>query len=136
MILLSALMSTRRPNRKRTIMYQSVPSLTIPLATPGIRRFSITGGSGFRPTFFARGVGVLNLEKFSTVLKFLDLFQRNRRQLEKQVFLCFFISIFAKTVDIYCIFNNISTFFGHFGRFDFSGHPRVIFTNARPSLKL
>ena len=30
----------------------------------------------------------------------LDLFQRNRRQLEKQVFLCCFISIFIKTVEI------------------------------------
>ena len=35
----------------------------------------------------------------------LDMFQRNRRQLEKQVFLCCFISI-VKTVDVYFIFNN------------------------------
>ena len=38
------------------------------------------------------------------------LFQRNRGQLEKQVFLCCFISSFAKAVDVYCIFNNIDHF--------------------------
>ena len=31
-----------------------------PLATRGIRTFSLPGGSGFRPIFFARGVGVSN----------------------------------------------------------------------------
>ena len=36
----------------------------------GIRTFSLPpGGSGFRPTFFARGGRGFELEKFSTVLK-------------------------------------------------------------------
>ena len=57
----------------------------------------------------------------------LDLLQRNWRQNEKQVFLCCFTSISAKTVDVYCIFNNrpflaISI--------KFSGYPKVIFANA------
>ena len=43
--------------------------------------------------------------------EFLDLSQRNWIQLEKQVFLCCcIISIFAKAVDGYCIFNNIDYF--------------------------
>ena len=37
--------------------FQAWPS---PRATPGIRTFSLPGGSGFRPTIFAREVGVLN----------------------------------------------------------------------------
>ena len=54
--------------------------------------------------------------------EFLDLFQRNWRQLEKQVFLCCFISTFAKAVDVYCIFNIID----HFRPFrSLSGHPWV-----------
>ena len=44
-------------------------SLTIPRATPGIRTFSLPRGSGFRPTFFARGGGGFELEKLATVLK-------------------------------------------------------------------
>ena len=48
----------------------------------------------------------------------LNLFQRNRRQLEKQVFLCCFISMFVKTVDVYWIVNNIYHFRPHFGHFD------------------
>ena len=48
----------------------------------------------------------------------------------------FHINFLQKTVDAYCIVNNIQTIFGHFGHFDkFSGHPRVIFANARSSLK-
>ena len=89
---------------------------------PGIRTFSSPGGSDFRPTFFDWGGGGgwgwgrgFESEKFSAVLKeklqeLLDLFQRNRRQLEKQLFLCCFISIFVKTVDVYCIFNKINHF--------------------------
>ena len=92
-------------------MYQSVPSLTIPPAAP--RRFTRShcpGGWVFAQLSLPRGRG-FELEKFSTVLKeLLDLFQRNRRQLEKQVFLCCFISIFAKTVDVYCIFGNKDRF--------------------------
>ena len=64
----------------------------------------------------------------------LDLFHRNWKQLEKQVFLLS-ITIFAKTLDVYCIFITY-TIFGHLSHFDkFSGHPRVIFADARSSLK-
>ena len=91
----------------RVLMYQSIPSLDDPR---GFAHSHCPGGSSFRPTFFARGVGFLN-ETFSTVWKeLLDLFQRNWRQLEKQEFWCCLISIFAKTVDLYCIFNNIDHF--------------------------
>ena len=66
-----------------------------------------------------------------------DLFQRNRKHLEKQVFLCCFISIFAKTVDVFCIFNNKYRPFSAILviLIKFSSHPRVIFANARSSLK-
>ena len=81
-------------------MYQSIPSLTIPPPErpPGNRTFSLPGRSGFRPTFF----GVLNKRKFlqysfeRKMQEFLDLFRRNRRQLEKQVLSCCIESIFAK----------------------------------------
>ena len=49
----------------------------------------------------------------------LVMLKGNQRQLEKNVFLCCFISVFEKTVDVYCIFNNI----GHFHETVFS-HPR------------
>ena len=64
----------------------------------------------------------------------LDLFQRNRGQLKKQVFLCCVISIFAKTVDVCCIFNNIDHFrpFRSFDKIFRSS--RVISANARSFL--
>ena len=62
---------------------------------PGIRTFPLPGGSGFRPTFFAWGSGFWIREVFYSCERkmqgLFDLFQRNRRQLEKQVFLCCFI---------------------------------------------
>ena len=77
-----------------------------------IRTFSLPGGGGG---------GILNQTNFYSfqrqVQELLDLFQRNWRQFEKQVFLCFFMSPFAKTVDVYCIFHNIDHF-GHLGHFD------------------
>ena len=68
---------------------------------PGICTFSLPLGSGFRPTFFTRGGRRLlireNFYSFERKLKeLLGLFQQNRRQLEKQVFLCCFISVFCK----------------------------------------
>ena len=54
-------------------------------------------------------------------------------QLAKQVHLHCFISIFANTVKVYCIF---TIKIGHFRHFDkILGHPRVVFANARSSLK-
>ena len=72
--------------------------------TPGNSQVVTASGVGFSPIFLCpRGWG-FELGKFPTVLKkmqeLLDLFQRNQGQLEKQVFLCCFISIFAKTVDV------------------------------------
>ena len=93
---------------QRMIMYQSIPSLTI---TPD------------DPRGFARShcLGVWIREIFYSfqrqVQELLDLFQRNWRQLEKQVFLCCFMSTFAKPVDVYCIFDNIDHF-GHLDHFD------------------
>ena len=67
----------------------------------------------------------------------LDLIQRNQMQLEKQVFLCCFILIFAKTADVCSIFNNIDHLQPCQLLFliKFSGHSRVIFADARSSLK-
>ena len=62
----------------------------------------------------------------------LDLIKRNWRELEKQVFFCCLISIFAKTVDVYGTFNNIAI---SVISIKFSGHPRDIFANATSSLK-
>ena len=72
---------------------------------PGDSHIPTAPGWGFRPTFYPGDRG-FELEKFFTV----DVFQRNMRPFEKQMFLCCFISIFAKTVDVYCIFNNIHHF--------------------------
>ena len=81
-------------------MYQSIPSLTITPGDPrGFARSHCQGGRDFES------------EKFSSfqrqVKELLDLFQRTWGQLEKQVFLCCFMSTFAKTLDFYCIFDNI-----------------------------
>ena len=89
-------------------MYQPIPSLTIPLPDdprgfarshcPGSRGFaqlSLPGWSGFR-------IGEIFYSFEGKLQEILDLFQRNRRQLEKQVFYCF-MSIFAETADVYCI---------------------------------
>ena len=94
---------------QRMIMYQSIPSLTI---TPDDPR-------GFTRSHFL-GLRDFELEKFSTVFKDKCRnfsIQRNWRQLEKQVFLCCFMSTFAKTVDVYCIFENVDHF-GHLNHFD------------------
>ena len=51
------------------IMYQSIPSLTIPGRPLGIRTFLLPlGWSGFRPTFLPGGRG-FESENFPTVLK-------------------------------------------------------------------
>ena len=98
------------------LMHQSIPSLTIPRATPGDSQVpTARGGVGFSPNFLCPGgSGFWIREIFYSserkMQQLFDLFQRNRRQLEKQVFLCCFISIFAKIVDVYCIFNNIDRF--------------------------
>ena len=56
----------------KTIMYQSIPSLTIPLpTTPGDSHILVAPGVGFSLLSFARGLprGVLNQSKSSTILK-------------------------------------------------------------------
>ena len=101
-------------------MYQSIPSLTIPRATP--RRDSHVplpggspGGRVFAQLSFCPGESGFRIREIfysskRKMRKLLDLFQRNWLQLEKQVFLCCFISILAKTLDVYCIFDNIDRF--------------------------
>ena len=76
----------------------------------GFRTFSLPGVWVFTQLSLPGGRG-FELEKFSYSLerkmqKLFDLFQRDRGQLEKRVFLCCFISIFAKQ----CIFNNTHHF--------------------------
>ena len=111
---------------QRMIMYQSIPSLTI---TPDDPR-------GFACSH-CLGVQDFESEKFSTVFQrqvqeLLDLFQRNWRQ---QVFLCCFMSTFAKTVDVYCIFDNVDHF-GHLDHFDkIFRSSKSHFANSRSSLK-
>ena len=93
-------------------MYQSVPSLTIPPATPGIRTFSLPGGRGFE------------LEKFSTVLKescrnFSICFKEIGVSLKTGVL----VSISAKTVGVMSTVSLITyTILGHFVHFDKKDH--------------
>ena len=107
-------------------MYQPVPSLTIPLGDPRGFVCSHCRGVGFSANFLCLGVGASIRQIFDSfkrkMQEFLDLFQRNWKQFENQVFLCYFNSIFAKALDVYCIFNKIY----HFRAFrSLPGHPRV-----------
>ena len=118
-------------------MYQSVPSLTIlPPGNPqGFAHSHCPRGRVFSSLFLCPWGQDSELEKLFTVLKevchqeLLDLIQRNWKELEKHVFLCCFIPMFAKTVDVCCICNNI----GHF--WPFQSFPRVIFAIATSTLK-
>ena len=109
-----------------------------PRVTPGDSHVLTVRGIGISPNFLCPGGRGFELEFYSSETKLRELFglfKRNRRQLEKQVFLGCLISSFARTVDVYCLFINID----HFGPFffiliTFPGHPGVIFSNAR-SLK-
>ena len=98
------------------VSVNSKPDHPLPGRSPGIRIFSLPKESGFRPTIFAgrEGVGVLNqrnfLQSWKKMQELLDLFQTNRWQLVKQVLLCCFIWISAKTAHVYCIFDNIDYF--------------------------
>ena len=99
-----------------SVMYQLVPSLIIPWVTPGDSHVFTASGVAFSPNFFCPGGRGFKLEKFATVLKekcrnFSICFKEIQISLKNR---CCFISIFAKTVDVYCIFNNID----HFGHFD------------------
>ena len=55
--------------QRNSIVYQSIPSLTIPPSPPGIRHVPTAWGSGFRPTFLARGLGFRIREIFYIVRK-------------------------------------------------------------------
>ena len=74
--------------------------------------FSLPGGWVFAQLSLPGGEGWgFKLEEFfysseRKMQELLNLFHRNWRQLEKQVFLCCSITSFAKTLDVYCIFNN------------------------------
>ena len=122
-------------------MYQLIPILTIPPGRPPrIRMFPLPGGSGFRPTFFALGVGGFELEKFSTVLKekcwnFSICFKETGGSLKSRCS-CAFDNNFCKNISTVSLIT-----YRHFSAISvvlikFSGHPRVIFADARSSLKL
>ena len=70
---------------------------------PGDSHIPLPGGSRF-------WIGEIFYSFERKMQELLDLLQRNRKQVEKQVFLCCFISIFAKTADVYCICNNMDHF--------------------------
>ena len=95
-------------------MYQSIPSLTIPRVTPGDSHVFTAPGVGFSHNFLCLGGWDFELEKFATVLKenagTSQFISEKPEQFEKQVFLCCLISFFAKTVYVYCIFNNMDHF--------------------------
>ena len=118
-------------------MYQSIPSLTIlPPGDPwGFAHSHCPSGRVFSQLFLCPWGQDFESDKLFTVLKeichqeLLDLIQRNWRELEKHVFLCCFIPMFAKTVDVYCICNNIDHFW------PFQSFPRVIFAIPTSSLK-
>ena len=100
------------------LMHLSSPSLTTPPpATPGICMFSLPRGSSFRPTIFAPE---FESEKFPQFLtdnaetSLSNLFKKNLRQLAKQVFLCCFILIFAKEVDVSSNYHKIDHFWYNF----------------------
>ena len=115
-------------------MYQSIPSLTIlPPGDPqGFAHSHCPSGRVFSQLFLCPWGQDFESDKLFTVLKeicrqeLLDLIQRNRREL---VFLCCFIPMFAKTVDVYCICDNIDHFW------PFHSFPEVIFAIATSSLK-
>ena len=90
-----------------SVMYQPIRNLTIPRATPGDSH-----------VLTARGAGVLNQRSFySSERKMQDLLDLCQETAAEQVLLRCFISIFAKTVDVYCIFTRWNIF-GHFGHLD------------------
>ena len=135
-------------------MYQSIPSLTPgawpslpppPRRPPRIRTFSLPGGRVFAQLSLPGASGFWIRDVFYSferkMQELLDLLQRNRWQLAKQVLLRCFISIFAKTVDVCCIFTEICIFvkIDYFRQFRFdkiSSHPRVIFADAGSSSSL
>ena len=94
------------------IMYQSIPSLTITSDDP----------RGFAHSHYL-GVRDFESEKFSTVFKdkcrnFSICFKETGGSLKSRyLFLCCFMSTFAKTVDVCCIFDNVDHF-GHLDHFD------------------
>ena len=122
-------------------MYQSIPARTIPRVTAGELQVLTALRVGFLPNCLCLGGQGFEFEKFSTVLEekcrnFSICFKETGGSFAKPLFLCCFISIFVKIVGICLIFNKIDHFqlFGHFDKI--SGYPRVIFSNARSSLKL
>ena len=87
----------------------------IPRASPAIRTFSLPVWVSVSRNFLCPGDPAFELEKFTTVLKencenFSICFKEIGGGFLRQVFLCCFISIFAKTVDLCCIFNNMNYF--------------------------
>ena len=89
-------------------MYQSVPSLTIPRATPGDSH--ILTAQGVSPNFLCPGDQGFELEKVPTVLKekyrnFSICFKETGGSLKSRCS-CVVSYQLKKTVDVYFIFNN------------------------------
>ena len=95
-------------------MYQSSPSLTIPPGDPrGFARSHCPGGRGFAQLSLPGGLGFRIREIFyvwKENYRNSSICFKEKQVLEKQVFLCCFISIFEETLDVCCIFNNIDHF--------------------------
>ena len=70
------------------LMYQSIPSLTIPRATPGDSHILIAPGVGFSLLCLARGSarGVLNQNKFSVILKKSAIFALSLKRMSSSSF--------------------------------------------------
>ena len=126
------------PNRSRlsNILVNSKPDHPPPHPGDprGFARSRCPGGRGFAQLLLPRGSGFRIREIFNSfdrkLQDFSIFFQRNWGQLEKQVFLCCFISILQKqqmsTVSLMTL-----TIFGHFGHFDkIFRSPKVLFANA------
>ena len=104
-------------------LHQSIPSLSIPPGDPrGFAHSQCPRGQVFAQLSLPGGRG-FELEKFYTVLKEkcrnFSICFKETGQLEKQVFLCCFISdsIFAKQ-NMSTVFLITWTIFSHFGHFD------------------
>ena len=118
-------------------MYESIPSLIKPPSDPRDSHALIAPGVGFSPNFLCPAVRCFELEKFPTDLKekcrnFSICFKETGGSLKRQVFLCCFISIFAKTVEPTV---SLITYTNSVILIKLSGPARVIFVYARSSLK-
>ena len=97
-------------------MYQSIPSLTIPRASPqGFARSHYPEGRLFAQLSFCSGDQGFELEKFSTVPKekfgnFSICFKESGGSLKSRCSCAVSYQFLQKHIDVYCIFDNIDRF--------------------------